>query len=200
MLTFYSTLWPLRHVAWCQSVAFSALALLLAPGIDGQQVDFDSQIVPILKSRCLGCHGPKKKESGFRLDRRASLLRGGDYGEPAIVPGDPSKGTLVAAIKATDPDFRMPPEGALLSKQQVALLERWIKEGATWPGQMGKDVARERSSHWAFQPVSENILPKAEAQGKTKDSKVVMAAAAIAFACCKSESFIIPGAVTPIET
>ena len=124
-----------------------------------QQVDFKRDIEPILKSRCLGCHGPKKQESGFRLDRRTSLLRGGDYGEPAIVPGNPSKGTFLAAIKATDPDFRMPPEGELLSKQQVALIERWVKEGAHWPGQMGKDVPRERSTHWAFQPVARPAVP-----------------------------------------
>ncbi|MCP4816016.1 MAG: DUF1549 domain-containing protein, partial [Planctomycetaceae bacterium] len=124
-----------------------------------QQVDFKRDIEPILKSRCLGCHGPKKQESGFRLDRRTSLLRGGDYGEPAIVPGNPSKGTFSAAIKATDPDFRMPPEGELLSKQQVALIERWVKEGANWPGQMGKDVPRERSTHWAFQPVVRPVVP-----------------------------------------
>ncbi|MFP6618723.1 MAG: DUF1553 domain-containing protein [Pirellulaceae bacterium] len=142
-------------------MALTALALLLvlAPDVFAQQVDFQRQIAPILKSRCLGCHGPQKQESGFRVDRRTSLLRGGDYGEPAMVPGDPSKGTLLSAIKATDPDFRMPPEGALLSKQQVALIERWVKEGATWPGQMGKEVLRERSSHWAFQPVVRPAVP-----------------------------------------
>ena len=149
------------------------LLLVVSPLGFAQQVDFEREIAPILKSRCVGCHGPKKQESGFRLDRRTSLLRGGDYGEPAIVPGDPAKGTLLAAIKATDPDFRMPPEGALLSKQQVMLIERWIKAGAVWPGQMGKDVPRERSTHWAFQPVVRPAVPGGKnLQGQEIDSFV----------------------------
>ena len=136
---------------------------------DAQKVDFRRDIEPIFKTRCLSCHGAEKQESGFRLDRRAVLLRGGDYGEPAIVPGDPSKGTLLGAIRVTDPDFRMPPKGPLLSKTQLSLMERWIKEGAVWPGQMGKEVGRERSSHWAFQPV---VRPKVPGPRSTAGSEI----------------------------
>ena len=60
---------------------------------------FENQVRPILKARCLKCHGegPKVK-GGFRLDSREAVLRGGDLGpavslqrargEPAA-PGDP---------------------------------------------------------------------------------------------------------------
>ena len=134
-----------------------------------QTIDFKRDIEPFFKSRCLGCHGPQKQESGFRLDRRAVLLKGGDYSEPSIVPGDPSKGTLLKAVKGADADFRMPPKGPLLSKTQVSLIERWIKEGAVWPGQMGTEVQRERSTHWAFQPV---VRPPVPVIGSPTGSKI----------------------------
>ena len=77
------------------------LACFVTTGFS-QQVDFKRDIEPIFKARCLSCHGPQKQESGFRLDRRAVLLKGGDYSEPSSVPGDPSKGTLLKAVKGTD--------------------------------------------------------------------------------------------------
>lgn len=148
---------PARLLTNC-GTAF-VLLIGLSTSAVAQKVDFQRDIQPLFKARCLGCHGTNKQESGFRLDRRASLLKGGDYSEPAIVPGDSGKGTLLKAIRGTDPDFRMPPEGALLTKTQVSLIERWIKEGAVWPGQMGKEVQRERSMHWAFQPVERPPVP-----------------------------------------
>ena len=64
-----------------------------------QQVDFRRDIAPILEDRCWDCHGEDEQESGLRLDRRADMLRGGDYGFPAVVPGKPKKSYLVEVVK-----------------------------------------------------------------------------------------------------
>ena len=129
------------------------------PQAVAEPVDFKRDIEPIFKAKCWACHGSQKQESGLRLDRRAILLVGGDYGEPAIVPGDASQGTLLDAINATDPDFRMPPEGPLLSRKQVQLIKEWIQAGAVWPGQMQTKVGSQHSQHWSFQPVTRPAIP-----------------------------------------
>ena len=45
-------------------------------------VDFETQIKPIFDEHCIKCHGPEKQKSDLRLDSRASILKGGDLGEP----------------------------------------------------------------------------------------------------------------------
>jgi mono/diheme cytochrome c family protein len=94
-------------------------------------IDFKKQIQPIFESRCYECHGPKKQKSGFRLDRKANALRGGDSGKPALVPGKPSDSLLVQKISSHDPDEVMPAKGDPLSPAQIALIRGWIEHGAT---------------------------------------------------------------------
>jgi hypothetical protein len=122
------------------------------------EVDFQRQIAPILEEHCWHCHGEEEQESGLRLDRRASMLRGGDYGLPAVVPGKPEKSYLIEVVKHLDPDLKVPPDEDKLPAKQIDLLTRWIKEGATWPGQMDA-VAEEKSDHWSFRPIVRPEVP-----------------------------------------
>jgi hypothetical protein len=71
---------------------FSLLPVLLgAPLLAAQEtIDFKQQIEPILKENCLKCHGPKKEESDFRVDRKSSLFGGGGSGIETILPGNPA--------------------------------------------------------------------------------------------------------------
>ncbi len=121
-------------------------------------VDFQREISPIFEKNCLDCHGPDKQKSKVRVDWRADLLRGGDSGQPAIVPGHPAKSHLIALVKGVDPDEVMPPKGERLSSAQIALLEKWIAEGANWPGQMDV-VAKLTTDHWSFQPLKPRSVP-----------------------------------------
>ena len=54
---------------------------------------FERRIRPILVEHCIACHGPKKQESGLRLDTRQSIIKGGDTGSAAN-PGKPKKSLL----------------------------------------------------------------------------------------------------------
>lgn len=122
-------------------------------------IDFKKQIYPILAS-CFDCHGEDKQKSRLRVDRRASLLRGGDYSQPSIVPGKPEESYLLSVISGKDPEMRMPPKGDLLKAEDVALLTRWIREGANWPGQMTDKPQEEvTSDHWSLQEVKRPIVP-----------------------------------------
>ena len=123
------------------------------------KVNFEDDVLPLLQDYCMDCHGPEKQKSGFRVDRRVYLLKGGDSGFPAVVTGDLKKSFLLELIKSKDPEERMPPKGDPLFDDEIALLEQWIKEGAVWPGQMD-DKLEEGTDHWSFLPVSRPEVPK----------------------------------------
>jgi hypothetical protein len=67
----------------------------------------------------------------LRLDSRDAALTGGDSG-PALVPGKPSESLLLMAVKRTHAILEMPPEDSLASND-IAKLEKWIRDGALWP-------------------------------------------------------------------
>lgn len=116
-------------------------------------VDFEKDILPVLQDRCYDCHGPEKQKGKFRLDRLSSLLKGGDIGEPAVVPGKPGESFLIKAIKHEEEDYEMPPKGKKLTGEQIALMEKWIAEGAKVPESWGPAKEKPKLTHWSFLPV-----------------------------------------------
>lgn len=145
-----------RMLRWRGAILFP-LYLLEANG----GVDFEDEVLPIFEDRCFDCHGEDKQKGGLRLDRRAYMLKGGDTGFPAIVPGKPEKSQLIHFIKGGDPDEIMPPKGAPLDAEEVEVIEKWIAEGAGWPGQMD-EVLEETTDHWSFSPVRRPEVPAQE--------------------------------------
>ncbi len=138
-------------------LATIATALWASPAAPAA-IDFEREIEPLLAEHCLDCHGPDKQKASLRVDRRADLLRGGDGGFPAIIPGDHAKSHLIERATSTDPDERMPPKGEPLTAEEIILLKSWIDAGAEWPGQMDA-VAEASSDHWSFQPVTRPAVP-----------------------------------------
>ncbi len=138
----------------------SILSLLLAATTvafsRADQVDYATQVKPLLAEKCHACHGALAQESGLRLDTRALIFEGGDSGH-AIVPGDPDKSLLLERVTAED-DQRMPPsdQGSALLPDQVALLRQWIRQGASAPDEPTPPSPIE---HWAFQGVTRPTIP-----------------------------------------
>tara|TARA_B100000282_G_scaffold170532_1_gene123499 strand:- start:1250 stop:3370 length:2121 start_codon:yes stop_codon:yes gene_type:complete len=122
------------------------------------KIDFKQDIEPLLQDYCIDCHGPKKQTSGFRLDRRAHMLKGGDTGLSALVPGDVENSYMIEVIKSDDPDISMPPKGGPLFEDEIEMLEQWIAEGAVWPGQMQERI-EEKIDHWSFNSVEKQNVP-----------------------------------------
>ena len=87
-----------------------------------------SEVQPILKARCLKCHGggPKVK-ANFRVDSREGLLRGGDLG-PAVSLEAPGESRLLQAIRYEE--LEMPPAGKLPARE-IEVLTRWVNDGDT---------------------------------------------------------------------
>lgn len=118
---------------------------------------FEQDIVPILEARCFKCHGAEVQKAGLDLRRRFTIEKGGDGGA-ALVVGKPEESPLVEMIVSGE----MPPkEEGRLDEKQIALITRWVKEGAALAnpneppletGDADGAVTDEDRKHWSFQP------------------------------------------------
>jgi hypothetical protein len=135
------------------------LPFILMAAASVQAVDFEKDIKPIFDDRCAKCHGEEKQKSDFRLDDRASILKGGDWGEPGAVPGHPEKSSIIEFISLDpDDDEIMPPKGDPLTKDQIALISEWIKQGAKMPQ---KKIAKAEKL-WSLEEVKKSEVPTGE--------------------------------------
>lgn len=89
-------------------------------------------VARLFEAKCLSCHGPEKQKGQFRIDQRESLLKGGESGVAAVVPGDPAKSGLFRMILLpTTHDQVMPPAGKpRLADADILAVFRWIQAGA----------------------------------------------------------------------
>ena len=148
----------------------SSLTLLLAAAsavLAEDRVEFNRDIRPIFSDTCFACHGPDeaKMKGKLRLDSLEAARRGGKSGDPAIVPGYPEKSSVMKRLLTTDADDHMPPAEfhKVLTKAQIDLVARWIKEGAVYQG------------HWAFQAPRKAAVPPIPAGGNAIDGFVAQA-------------------------
>ena len=97
---------------------------------DKESSTFKSKILPVLTKHCYECHSTKakKSEGGLKLDSKEGRRRGGDRG-PAVVPNDVAESILIDALKYSDDDLQMPPNGKL-SDEVIEDFVQWIEKGA----------------------------------------------------------------------
>ncbi len=132
----------LRHAATARSAPGVAV-WLLAAGLAGAQasdpLSFSRDVVPILETKCLQCHGELQQQSGLDLRTPQTILKGGQRG-PVIVPGKARESRLyqrVAGIEAP-----VMPMGGEIDEEQILVLRDWIDQGAHFDG---KETAAEES-------------------------------------------------------
>jgi mono/diheme cytochrome c family protein len=123
-------------------------------------VDFEKDILPIFRRHCFDCHGPKEQESGLRVDRRSSLIRGGDSGEAAVEVGASQRSLLVRVIAGLDDDLQMPPKGEKLSSTDIGLIRKWIDSGFHWPKSYLLEDRDPRLDRWSYQPLTRPKPPR----------------------------------------
>lgn len=108
--------------------AVAAMLLAVPQAARAQDsTDFAHDIVPILKARCVECHGNGNRKGALSIDTRADVLK-----SKAVVLGKSGASELVKRITSNDPDKRMPPKGAALTAVEVAKLKKWIDNGLPW--------------------------------------------------------------------
>lgn len=103
------------------------------PAPSTKQIDFTTDIRPILDASCIRCHGPERPKGRFRLDTREGALKGGEHGVD-IVPGQSAQSPLIYYVARLVEDMEMPPSGKdkPLTTEKVALLRAWIDQGVPW--------------------------------------------------------------------
>ncbi|MEO8615862.1 MAG: PSD1 and planctomycete cytochrome C domain-containing protein [Luteolibacter sp.] len=115
-----------------------------------ERVEFNRDIQPILTKNCTSCHGGVKEAGNISFIYREKALGKGKSGEHPIVPGNPDKSDMLRRLRSTDPDEVMPKpkHGPRLPESEIALIERWISQGAEW------------QDHWSFIAPKENEVVK----------------------------------------
>ncbi len=113
-----------------------------------EQVDFNTEIKPILNKHCVACHGGVKKAGNLSfLFSQEALNTKGKSGKIAIVPGDAEHSEFYKRLITHDTEERMPKGKDPLSKEEVAILKKWIDQGAQW------------GEHWAYQKPEKPEVP-----------------------------------------
>lgn len=120
-------------------------------------VDYVRQVKPILRQRCYACHGALKQEAGLRLDTAAAVRKGGENGA-VIAIGKPAASVLIERVTAAG-ESRMPPpdEGTPLTADEIALVRRWIEQGADAPDDERPQI--DPVQHWSHLPVTRPAIP-----------------------------------------
>ena len=96
---------------------------------------FEKDIKPILEKSCVKCHSGEKPKSKYRMDTLSNVIKGGESGDAAIVPGNSAKSPMVAYVSDLVEDMEMPPtekreKYPQLTKEQIGLIRAWIDQGA----------------------------------------------------------------------
>ncbi|MFT6618019.1 MAG: hypothetical protein ACJASX_000906, partial [Limisphaerales bacterium] len=129
---FHKFLKPLTVGAF--AIALNASAALPIAKLERKStVDFEKEILPVLRANCLACHNTTKAKAGLNLETPQLILVGGDSG-PATVPGKSAESILFKSASHAD-DPVMPPKGNKsgaknLAPAELALLKLWIDQGA----------------------------------------------------------------------
>ncbi len=135
------------HAPACipRPTAFYAVMCACAFALPVLAVDYVKDIKPLLKERCIACHGTVKQKGDLRLDAGALIQKDVHH-------------ELLERIASSDEDERMPPEGKRLSAEQIELLRHWIADGASFP--KDEAIPKKPSEHWSFQPVQRPLPPE----------------------------------------
>jgi hypothetical protein len=115
------------------------VAVLITPTLCAN-VDFAHEVVPLLKDKCIECHGGDKSKGGFSMNTRALVLEG-----DVLVLGKPEESLLIELMLTDDEDERMPPpkkQKHPLSEKEIDVFRRWIAAGVPWAD--GITFAKER--------------------------------------------------------
>ena len=159
-------------------------AALTVPADSKTEVDFETQILPILQNRCFNCHSaPKvdasgiitKPKGGVQLDSvkgvEASL-----HGE-VIVAGEPEDSLLYQRITLPEDETGImpPPEaGDPLTEQEIGLIRKWIEQGANY-GEWKGNQSEPKPSTTDTNPHQPTVMPPITSLAFSHDGKSVVA-------------------------
>lgn len=117
--------------AWANALSQSSAVAAAVEPAKPAEISYQREILPILRAQCQGCHQPARLEGGVDLTSSAGLFAAGDSGAHVITPSQVDASELLAQITPDDSGAAaMPKDGEPLPAEQIALLRRWIADGA----------------------------------------------------------------------
>ena len=141
-----------------------------------REVNFEKDVRPILKAHCTHCHGEEgAPKGGVDLRLRRFMDKELDGGAHVLVPGQPDKSEMILLVR----EGEMPRKGKKLADEQIAILERWIAQGAktTRPEPMtlppGAFIAEEDREFWSFKAITRPVVPEVGSQRSEIRSQVL---------------------------
>ncbi|MBL8769414.1 MAG: PSD1 domain-containing protein [Planctomycetes bacterium] len=132
----------------------ASLLIVVTSSASGDELIYDRDVRPVLAVHCLRCHSGPQAKAELRLDDRASLVGARGDSPAAVVPSAADASPLIERVRSTGDD-RMPPKGPALDAAQIALLERWIDDGASFDAL----DANGHHWHWAYRPIARPAPP-----------------------------------------
>lgn len=151
-----------------EAAAGSHSATLAAP------ISYHEDVEPILKASCGSCHSSDKHNGGFIVETPDALFRGGLHtGAKVVVPRKATQSGIVAYLKGSLQP-RMPLNQQSLPEQQIALIAKWIDQGAKvdterlgWPyaPPSPRKIPQVKQTAWSKNPIDQFILARLEAAG-----------------------------------
>ena len=149
------------------------------------EVDFEAQILPVLKSHCFSCHSTPKSDTseapirkpkgGVQLDS-VKDIEASQHGE-VIIAGEPEDSLLYQRITLPEGDTGiMPPldEGEPLSKKETDLIRKWIEQGADY-GEWKGNQPESKPSMTDTNPHQPTVMPPITSLAFSHDGKSVVA-------------------------
>lgn len=127
----------------CQSIPdggsqFQDDAALWPKRVPAGRISFQKHVKPLLEDQCLECHNHVDGENfaGLNLETRSSAFNSG-RNAPVIVPGAPDKSLLIQVLKLDSKHpTSMPAAQEKVEGVRLAILEKWIQQGAEWPSEV----------------------------------------------------------------
>ena len=118
-------------------------------------VDFEKEILPILRRNCLACHSTSVAESELVLETPQTILKGGAQGE-GVMPGKADDSLLFQVASHRVEPVMPPADNTVAAKnftpEELGLLKLWISEGA-------KGEVTGRSTPILWQPLPSAVQP-----------------------------------------
>jgi WD40 repeat protein len=95
-------------------------------------IDFQQHVMPLLQKHCVACHSAEEQGGGVQLDSFTALQKGGEHG--ALVTASEPASSRLWLVVSGQLEPKMPPDDRPgLDEAELAVLERWIREGAVGP-------------------------------------------------------------------
>src|SRR5437762_1024570 len=122
----------------------SAAAIPIATIKHPAAVDFEREIIPILRANCFACHNRTTSKAELILETPGDILKGGDSG-PAVVAGNSAQSLLLRQAAHQEKPFMPPRDNKVAAKaltsEELGLIKRWIDQGAKGEVRGNKAIA-----------------------------------------------------------